>query len=119
MSVINEDDDWTKAGSNILEPEALAKIEQVLERHGPVILEHRFYRGSSAPARLIFDDFDDLVGYVKSRARPGDSFYMWNYAELCRDDNNLVAGKYPDAQGRIPRGGAIKASAQLSRYQSR
>ena len=104
--MINEHDDWTEGGQNILAPETLSRIALALEQEGPVILEHRFYRGSRSPDRLVFDDYADLLGYVKSHAKPGDHFYAWSYAQLCREDNSLVAGKYPDALGRTPRRGA-------------
>lgn len=101
-----ERDGWTVDGQNILAPEALAKVEQTLEREGPIILEHKFYRGSRAPDRLVFDDYEKFLGYVNAHARAGDALRIWNYAELCRDDNSLVNGKFPDEFGRIPRGGA-------------
>ena len=102
MTWICEDDDWSKTGPNILSSEALAKIEAVLEQ-APVILEHWFYRSSSAPDRLIFDDYEGFLTYLKSNSHPGDKIYVWNFAELCKDDNHVVAGKYPDAIGRTPR----------------
>jgi hypothetical protein len=103
--VINEDDEWSQTGRNILSPEALAKIAAVLER-GCVILEHRFYRGCTAPYRLVFDDYEELLDYLKYNARPGDNFIAWSYDDLCRDDNSIAYGKYPDAIGRTPRRGA-------------
>ena len=96
------DDQWSLTGANILASEQLAKIERVLKEQGPIILEHRFYRGARAPDRLVFDDFDEFFAYLKSQARPGDSFWVWNYAELCKDNNELARGKYPDASGRVP-----------------
>jgi hypothetical protein len=96
-------DDWSNSGANILAPELLAKIRDILERQ-PVILEHRLYRDSSAPLRLIFDDYEDFLDHLKS-ARPGDHVLVWGYADLCRGDNELVNAKYPDSTGRTPRGG--------------
>jgi hypothetical protein len=100
-----EDDDWSKAGASILAPELLAKVRSVLEQQ-PIIVEHRLYRASSPPLRLIFDEYEDFLKHLESRARPGDHLLIWRYADLCRDDNWLADGKYPDDAGNVPRGGA-------------
>ena len=104
--MVYEQDEWSSAGPSILDPERLAKIARVLADEGPVILEHWFYRGSRAPSRLVFDDYDDFIAYLKTEARPGDAFHVWHYAELCRNDNQLAEGKFPDTSGRTPRKGA-------------
>jgi hypothetical protein len=98
-------DDWSKTGANILGSELLAKVQRALEQQ-PIILEHRLYRASSAPLRLIFEEYEDFLNHLKSDAKPGDRFLVWGYSDLCRDDNILVDGKYPDSLGRTPRGGA-------------
>jgi hypothetical protein len=98
-------DDWSEAGANILAPELLAKVQDILDRE-PIILEHRLYAGSSAPLRLIFDEYEDFLHHLKSRARPGDHLLIWGYSNLCRDDNIAVDAKYPDSAGRPPRGGS-------------
>jgi hypothetical protein len=98
--------DWSSKGPNALSPECLTRVRQVLEEKGSVIVEHRFYYGSSAPDRLIFDDFDVFLEHVMTRSRPGDSFWIWDYQSVCRDDNPLATGKFPDAEGRVPSGGA-------------
>lgn len=102
--MINEDDDWSKDGVNISSLDILAKVQTILEQ-GPVILEHWFYRGSRAPSRLIFDEYEDFLNYLTSEARPGDQFLAWDYAALCKDDNTVVSAKYPDASGRTRRRG--------------
>jgi hypothetical protein len=98
-------DDRSKTGLNILEPELLTKVRSILE-HQPIIVEHRLYRASTAPLRLVFEEYEDFLNHLKSRANPGDRFLIWGYSDLCRDDNELADGKYPDDAGRIPRGGA-------------
>jgi hypothetical protein len=103
--IIAEQDNWMTGGRNILRAETLSLIRQTLEE-SPVVLEHWFYRGARAPARLVFEDFDDLLAYLKQNARPGDAFHVWKYAEVCRDENELASGKYPDEAGRVPKGGA-------------
>jgi hypothetical protein len=98
-------DEWTKAGVSILATESLEKIRRVLDEQ-PIIVEHRFFRSSSSPSRLIFDEYEDFFDYVKSQARAGDHFLIWAYSELCRNDNSVAHGKYPDGLGRVPLGGA-------------
>jgi hypothetical protein len=101
-----ENDEWGSDERRLLSPEKLAAIAKIVDHEGPVIIEHRFYRGSRAPSRVIFDDHESVLSYLKSHANPGDAFYVWNYAALCRDDNQLVTGKWPDKAGRTPAGGA-------------
>jgi len=98
-------DDWSESGPNILAPELLARIKNILEQQ-PIILEHRLYRASAAPLRLVFDEYEDFLDHLKSRARPGDRLLIWGYSDLCRDDSELVDGKFPDATGRTPSRGA-------------
>jgi hypothetical protein len=97
-------DDWSTDGPNVRAPESLENIEATL-KDAPVIVEHRFYRGASAPARLVFDDYEELT-YLNTNTKAGDAIYVWNFSELCRDDNHLAMGKIPDSSGRTPRGGA-------------
>jgi hypothetical protein len=98
-------DDWSKTGANILGSELLAKVQSILEEQ-PIIVEHRLYRASSAPLRLIFDECEDFLEHLRSHARPGDHVLIWGYSDLCRNDNKLADGKYPDDEDRTPRGGA-------------
>jgi len=83
----------------------LETVERALSET-PVIVEHRFYRGSRAPERRVFDDFEDLKAYLTSATAPGDKVWLWRFDLWCRDDNALAAGKIPDERGRVPRGGA-------------
>ena len=104
-NVISQSDGWSGSGDNISAPETLERIRAAIERE-PLILEHRFYRAARAPDRRIFDDYQKLLEYLQTRARPGDHLFLWGYSALCRDDNKLLSGKYPDAEGRTPSGGA-------------
>jgi hypothetical protein len=97
--------EWSSEGHNILTADRLAAIREVLEKTGPVIVEHWFYYGGCSPERLVFEDYDELVAYITS-ANGGDAFHVWNYAQVCRDDNGLVNGKRPDSEGRVPLGGS-------------
>ena len=102
----SEADEWSTVGAKITAPENLEAIRKVLEDKGPVVLEHWFYRGSSAPDRIVFDDFDDFMEYVNNRPSAGDAINVWSLAELCTKQNRLAYGKCPDDQGRIPKKGA-------------
>jgi hypothetical protein len=103
---VNEGDEWSTDGRNILSADQLEKIRAVLSGSGPVIVEHRHYRGSCAPDRLLFNEYDDLQAWLTKSAQPGDAFYLWDYADVCRDENTIASGKYPDSRGRVPRKGA-------------
>ncbi len=105
MAFQNPADHWTTSGKNILAPLNLSALRECLEK-GPVIVEHRFYYGGCSPDRLIFDDYEDLEEYLKTKASPGDAFWIWDYDSLCRDHNFLVMGKLPDDEGRVPETGA-------------
>jgi hypothetical protein len=105
MSIRAEEDQWSIEGRKILDPSKLATIRDGLER-SPVIVEHWFYRLGRSPRRVIFDDFEDFEQYLRDEAGPGDAFHVWEFASLCRDENTLVNGKYPDSEGRVPETGA-------------
>ena len=98
--------EWTADSRNILLPDRLAAIRRVLEEVGPVVVEHWFYYGGCSPARLVFEDYDEFLAYLRSNAKPGDALHVWEFSRVCRDDNTLANGKYPDAEGRVPKGGA-------------
>ncbi len=100
------DEEWSTEGRNIMSPDRLSAIRDVLENVGPVIVEHWFFYGSCCPERFVFEDYDKLLDYLKANARPGNALHVWSFAEVCRDDNSLVHGKYPDAQDRVPKGGS-------------
>jgi len=106
MSIRVEANEWVSDGRKILSAENVAAVRATLEGEGPVIVEHWFYRGSRSPERLVFDDIDAFIEYVQGSARAGDAFHVWSFASVCRDENVLVSGKYPDADGHVPRGGA-------------
>ena len=104
MNSETSQDGW-HLGRSILDPRAL-ELLRAASAESPLILEHRFYRGSRAPSRLIFDDFDDLKEHLMTHAQPGDAFHIWRYDALCRDGNQIVSGKYPNEAGLVPERGA-------------
>jgi hypothetical protein len=102
----SERDEWSTEGLKITSPENLAKIRRILDHEAPVIVEHRFYSGASAPARMVFDDFEDFTNYLNSEASAGDAIYVWNFDTTCTEQTMLVSGKCPDDQNRVPKNGA-------------
>jgi hypothetical protein len=101
------EDEWIADGLRITDDETLLRMRQILENESPLIIEHRFYRGSRSPHRFICEAFDDLETYLRDRARHGDSFWLWRFEQVCQDQNAVIAGaKMPDLQGRVPKSGA-------------
>jgi hypothetical protein len=98
-------DVWSASGA-VLDDSELTALKPILDEESPVIVEHRFYRGGTAPHRFVVDDYDELVAYVRRKGRPGDSFYFWVFERCCPDAQVVVHGKLPDAEGRVPVGGA-------------
>lgn len=100
-----ESDDWTTEGDKITTDKNLQAIKHAVGR-APIIVEHRIYRGATSPHRLIFEDFGDFAEYLSNKACAGDSFYVWNYDEVCQSENVIAQGKCPAHDGCIPRKGA-------------
>jgi hypothetical protein len=99
-------DEWTLAGPRITDEEVLSRLQKTIEDASPLIIEHRFYRGARAPHRFVCDDFEDLKRYLRTSTKEGDSLYFWLFEDCCREDNKAGYGKIPDAEGRVPQGGA-------------
>ena len=99
-------DEWVVDGARITDPEILERLKAIIENESPLIVEHRSYRGASAPPRLIFDSADAFEEYFRDRTRPGDSFYIWAFEACCTDERVIARGKVPDEEGRTPRGGS-------------
>ena len=102
----NEEDKWINERDKITDKRNLDKIKNILENHGPIIVEHWFYRGSSAPNRKIFDDYDDFIHYLEDEAFAGDAIDVWNFSNLCKPNNRIANGKCPDDNGEIPQKGS-------------
>ena len=96
--------EWSHDGENILSPRNLAAVERHLDAVGAIVVEHWHYYGGSAPTHLAFDCFDEFKGYLASRVKPGDAIDVWPFPT---DTATAIAcAKYPDAEGRVPLGGA-------------
>jgi len=96
----------TDSIDNILSKENLEAIQRELDDEGPIIVEHWFYFGGSSPDHLLFIEFSDFMEYLNSKVKPGDAIDVWSFHDSCTADNALARAKYPDEQGRVPRGGA-------------
>jgi len=101
----HEQDHWSTQGAKIDSEESLAVIRSTIENNGPIIVEWRHYRGSAAPDRLIFDDYDEFLRWLATTGA-GDDIWAWDFAVACRDDNSIAHGKAPDESGEVPAGGA-------------
>jgi hypothetical protein len=93
----SESDNWSVDGSKITEP---------AEDEGPIIVEHWFYHGASAPERLIFEDFDEFETWLNGQTYAGDLIDIWSWTIACQPDTRLAEGKCPDDAGLVPKGGA-------------
>jgi hypothetical protein len=102
----NDAHNWGTHGNKITSQESLAKIRYVLDKVGSIIVEHWVYCGSQAPRRLVFDDYEDFIEYLKANARAGDIISIWSMHELLNEKNQLVSGKCPAEDGSVPEGGA-------------
>ena len=93
-------------GPRITALESMDAIRQCVDEAGPIIVEHRFYRGSSAPERMMFDEFEVFAAYLDEHASAGDAIHVWSFAAVCLDENMLASGKCPDDAGLVPTRGA-------------
>jgi hypothetical protein len=101
----SEQDGWGYTARNIRSEERLSLIRGALEK-SPIILEHWFYRMGRRPERKVFDDFEDFTDYLATHVQPGDALHVWRFDQVCRNDNALTSGKYPDTDGMVPERGA-------------
>jgi len=101
----SEADGWTSAGRKINSQENLDLVRHTLENEGPVLVEHWHYRGSRAPTRLIFEDYEEFATYLNGTFA-GDAIHIWNLARVCTEANELVSGKCPNENGEVPERGA-------------
>ena len=101
-----EADEWTCDGEKISDSSKLAAIKNVLEKDGPVLVEHRFLRGARAPHTVVFNDYEDFVEYLTAEARAGDNISIWSLWPFMRDTPPLAFGKCPAEDGAVPKKGA-------------
>ena len=90
---------------NILAPEQLTAIKQAFQGSS-LIVRHAYMNGGRAPDSIVLDDYEDLEDYLHTKVAPGDILSFWRYNDLCRRDNAIASGKYPNTDGSLPTGGA-------------
>ncbi|GEP43897.1 hypothetical protein [Brevifollis gellanilyticus] len=100
-----EADEWSCDGEKISDPEKLEAIRQVVNKDGPVLLEHKFLRGGRGPHTRVFDDYEDLIEYLIAEARAGDKISVWSLWTFMRDTPPLAFGKCPAEDGAVPKHG--------------
>src|SRR5437016_11467655 len=88
---------WMKGRPNILSAEILSKIKGALER-GPVFGYHSIYCGGCSLNTWVFKAFEDLAGYLQSRAQAGDLFTVWSVHQLLERNLHLFSGGYSRAE---------------------
>jgi hypothetical protein len=85
---------WVKDGPNILSPDNLSKIEEAFQR-GIIFGYHCFYCGGGNPDKCAFVAYNDLINYLRSRARPGDLFILWSLPSLVKTGVQLFSRSFP------------------------
>ena len=98
--------EWSFDGENIKSPDALASIEHALEQSGPLLIQHWYFYGASAPDFFVINNYEDFIEHLGSKAKPGDAIDVWDISKQCKFENRLAGGKLPDEKGRVPKGGA-------------
>jgi hypothetical protein len=101
----NESDQWSIDGDKLTD-ENLAPLKEVLNKTGPILVKHWFYRGGRAPHKVAFDDYDEFMEYLLTNAKAGDAIDIWSLQPLLRVENALVRAKCAAEDGTVPKGGA-------------
>lgn len=99
-------DEWSSDVERISEPKNLIRIEETIDRDGPILVQHKFLRGARGPQALAFDDFEVFIEYLRNNARAGDKITVWSLASFMKDATPIVSGKCPDRDGMAPRKGS-------------
>ncbi len=102
----SEADEWAVGLPAISDSSLLDEMKRVFEAGKIVVVEHWFYRGSSAPDRLVFDDYDMFEEYLREKGRAGDSIHVFDITGALKDGAQVVHGKCPNERGETPKKGA-------------
>ena len=105
-SWFSESDEWAEGLPAISEHSTLEVMKKAFAQNKIVVVEHWFYRGSRAPDRLVFDDFNMFEDYLKENGRAGDAIHVFDVTDALKDGNELVRGKCPNERGKTPKKGA-------------
>ena len=109
--LMTAEDEWTVDGERVTDAQVLLRLKLVIENESDLIVEHRFYRGASAPHRFVCSDFAALKTYLEMKTKPGDHFFFWRFEDCCRDDNFADRGKVPILPVAYPRAARTDAPA--------
>ena len=101
-----EADGWTVSGEKITDPAKLEAIRMAIHKRGPILLEHKVYRGCRSPYYHAFEEYEEFLDYLNTQTRAGDRMTVWMFGDVCHKDKTLVTGKCPDDAGRVPERGA-------------
>lgn len=102
-----EADEWTTEGSIFSVPENLEKLEKLIQEGKVLVAEHWHYRGSRCQDRIIVEDFDHFIDYLKDNAFAGDAIDIFDITDLWpKKDSPIISGKCPDQSGEVPQRGA-------------
>ncbi len=99
-------DNWQEGLPAISEESRIQPIKEAFARERLLLIEHWFYRGGSAPNRIVFDDFEMFEDYLKERCSAGDSIHVFDITEALKEGQQLTHGKCPNGRGEVPKGGA-------------
>ncbi|MFT3871001.1 MAG: hypothetical protein QM715_21310 [Nibricoccus sp.] len=94
---------WSTDGENILSHGNLEAVRKHLDDVGNIAVEHWHYYGGRAPTPLAFYDFEMFEEYLKKEVRPGDAIDVYPFPHKAK---TIASGKFPDSEGRVPKGGA-------------
>jgi hypothetical protein len=97
---------WTHdPSSNIASEQNKTKIRDALTK-GYIVLEHMHFGGGTGLDKLLIDEYEDFLTYIETKAKPGDQFVIYAIEDLFDRGLYLLKCKFPDDQGRTPRGGS-------------
>ena len=98
--------DWSTDGKKVTDQDFESVIEQLFDSGNSIVLEHRYFYGSSAPDWTILHDYEDTVEYLNSSAKAGDHILIYSFDEMLNSVKCLTSGKCPNELGEVPNGGA-------------
>jgi hypothetical protein len=97
--------EWVTNQPNIMSEESLAKVRAALDK-GYIVVEHMHFYGGRSLDKMFIEDFEDFMDYVRAKAKPGDQFVIYAIEEMFDKKLYTLKAKFPDAEGRVPVGGA-------------
>jgi len=102
-----EPDNWRLNESEVIcSDEKLQIIEKELDAGKFLIAEHWHYRGASCPKRLVIEDYDEFLDYLKEHAIAGDIIDIFDLSIAWQSKKIFLTGKCPDELGETPEKGA-------------